>query len=60
VQQAAHAASQVANNIGDVNKGATETGSAAGEVLSSANALSTEGGKLRSEVEKFLATVRAA
>jgi methyl-accepting chemotaxis protein len=60
VQQAARATSQVATNIGDVSKGASETGSASSHVLSSAQALSSEGNKLKLEVEKFLATVRAA
>ncbi len=60
VQQAAQGAGQVAGNISDVNKGAADTGSASGQVLSSARALSSEGGKLKVEVEKFLETVRAA
>jgi methyl-accepting chemotaxis protein len=60
VHQAAHGTSEVAANIGDVNRGAAETGSASAQVLSSAQALSTEGSKLKLEVDKFLATVRAA
>ncbi|MGP0091432.1 MAG: methyl-accepting chemotaxis protein [Xanthobacteraceae bacterium] len=60
VQQAAHGTAQVAANIAEVNKSANETGGAAGQVLSSAQALSAEGGKLKTEVDKFLATVRAA
>jgi len=60
VQQAAAGSTQVASNIVDVNKGAGETGSAASQVLWSARALSMEGNKLKVEVNKFLATVRAA
>ncbi len=60
VQQAAEGTAQVASNIGDVNKGAADTGSASSQVLSSAKALSTQGATLKSEVEKFLDTVRAA
>jgi methyl-accepting chemotaxis protein len=60
VQQAAQGASQVAGSIAEVNRGATDTGSAAGQVHGSACALLTESNHLKSEVEKFLATVRAA
>ena len=60
MQQAAHGTNQVAANIGEVARGASETGSASGQVLASAQALSTEGARLRQEVEGFLATVRAA
>ncbi|MGP0092213.1 MAG: methyl-accepting chemotaxis protein [Xanthobacteraceae bacterium] len=60
VQQAAQGTTQVASNIVDVNKGAGETGSASSHVLSSAQALSAEGNKLKVEVDKFLQTVRAA
>jgi methyl-accepting chemotaxis protein len=60
VQQAAHGTSEVAANIADANRGAADTGSASTQVLSSAQALASEGGKLRLEVDKFLTTVRAA
>jgi methyl-accepting chemotaxis protein len=60
VQKAAHGTSQVATNIGEVSKGAGETGSASAQVLASARSLSGEGSRLKAEVEKFLATVRAA
>jgi methyl-accepting chemotaxis protein len=60
VQQASTGTTQVASNIVDVNRGAGETGSASGEVLSSAQALSAEGNKLKVEVARFLETVRAA
>jgi methyl-accepting chemotaxis protein len=60
VQQAAHGTSQVATNIADVNRGANETGSASAQVLASAKSLSIEGHKLKSEIDRFLTTVRAA
>jgi methyl-accepting chemotaxis protein len=60
VHLAAQGTSQVAGNIGDVTKGAGETGSASSQVLSSAQALSSEGSKLKVEVARFLTTVRAA
>ena len=60
VQQAAEGTTQVAANIVEVNKGAAETGSASAQVLSSAQQLSTQGNKLKLEVDKFLTTVRAA
>ena len=60
VQQAAHGTAQIATNITDVNRGAGETGSASVQVLSSAQSLSKESTHLKIEVEKFLATVRAA
>ena len=60
VQQAAHGTTDVAAHITEVNKAAAETGSASAEVLSSAQDLSTQGNKLKLEVDKFLTTVRAA
>jgi methyl-accepting chemotaxis protein len=60
VGEAARGTSQVAANITDVNRGAGETGSASARVLSSAQSLSGESQHLKAEVEKFLATVRAA
>jgi methyl-accepting chemotaxis protein len=60
VQQAAQGTAQVATNITDVNRGAGETGSASSQVLSSAQQLSQESNHLKTEVDKFLTTVRAA
>jgi methyl-accepting chemotaxis protein len=57
---AAQSTAQVADNIGDVNRGAGETGAASAQVLASARSLADEGNRLRLEVDKFLATVRAA
>jgi methyl-accepting chemotaxis protein len=60
VHQAAQGTAQVATNITDVNRGANETGAASAQVLGSAQALSRESGHLKAEVEKFVASVRAA
>jgi methyl-accepting chemotaxis protein len=60
VQQAATRSGSVASSIADVSRGAGETGSASSQVLSSAKTISLESIRLRAEVEKFLATVRAA
>ncbi|HLH91443.1 MAG TPA: methyl-accepting chemotaxis protein [Xanthobacteraceae bacterium] len=60
VQQAARGSADVAQNITSVSQAATETGSASAQVLASARALAAESNHLRLEVEKFLATVRAA
>jgi methyl-accepting chemotaxis protein len=60
VQQAAIGTTQVANNIGDVSRGATEIGSASAQVLSSAQLLSSENKRLKAEVMRFLHTVRVA
>jgi methyl-accepting chemotaxis protein len=60
VQQAAHGTHQVSSNITDVQRGASETGSASSQVLSAAQTLSADSGRLRSEVSKFLNSVRAA
>jgi methyl-accepting chemotaxis protein len=59
VASAAQSTARVAAHIGDVNRAASETGTASSRVLSSAKVLSTEGSKFRLTVEKFLATVRA-
>ena len=60
VQQAAQGTQQVSSNISDVQRGAAETGSASSQVLSAAQMLSGDSNRLKSEVGKFLATVRAA
>ena len=60
IQQAAIGTTQVATSIADVNRGAGDTGSASSQVLSSAQLLSNENKRLKAEVIKFLATVRAA
>jgi methyl-accepting chemotaxis protein len=60
VMEAAKGTAEVASNITEVSRGAGETGTASSQVLSSAKALSGESQQLKSEVEKFLSTVRAA
>jgi methyl-accepting chemotaxis protein len=60
VQQAAQGTQQVSSHIVDVQRGASETGSASSQVLSSAQSLSSDSNRLKLEVGKFLATVRAA
>ena len=60
VQQAAEGTHQVSSNIADVQRGATETGSASAQVLGAAQALSSDSERLRMEVGRFLAGVRAA
>jgi methyl-accepting chemotaxis protein len=60
VQQAAQGTQGVSFNIADVQRGASETGSASTQVLSAAQSLSGDSTRLRSEVGRFLSTVRAA
>jgi methyl-accepting chemotaxis protein len=60
VQQAAHGTQQVSSNITDVQRGASETGSASSQVLSAAQMLSGDSNRLKTEVAKFLDSVRAA
>ncbi len=60
VQQAAQGTTQVSANIADVRRGASETGAASSHVLSAAQSLSSESGRLKLEVSKFLNSVRAA
>ncbi len=60
VQKAAQGTQQVSANVGNVEHGATETGSASSQVLSAAQMLSRDSNRLKLEVGKFLDTVRAA
>ncbi len=60
VQHAATRSGVVASSIADVSRGAGETGSASSQVLSSAKTISIESARLKTEIGKFLATVRAA
>ncbi|HYD98574.1 MAG TPA: HAMP domain-containing methyl-accepting chemotaxis protein [Alphaproteobacteria bacterium] len=60
VSQAAQGTGAVTTNIVGVNQAAAETGSAATQVLSAAGGLSVEAARLRAEVDRFIATVRAA
>jgi methyl-accepting chemotaxis protein len=60
VQNVAQGTHEVAGNITQVNRGATETGAASGDVLSSARTLSMESARLRQELDRFMANIRAA
>lgn len=60
IQQAAQGASEVSSNIETLSHGAADTGSASGQVLSSAARLSEDSHRLRSAVDRFLMSVRAA
>jgi methyl-accepting chemotaxis protein len=60
VQQAAQGTTEVARNIVNVNHGASATGSASAQVFTSARSLSQDSNRLKAEVGRFLATIRAA
>ncbi len=60
VQEAAQGTGQVSGNIASVNQAADKTGSAANKVLHSAEQLSGQAATLRSDVDRFLANIRAA
>ncbi|WP_291684274.1 HAMP domain-containing methyl-accepting chemotaxis protein [Bradyrhizobium sp.] len=60
VQNVAQGTEEAAANILQVNRGATETGSASEEVLNSAKSLSSESARLRDELDRFMANIRAA
>jgi len=60
VTQTAQATKEVTANIGGVSTAANETGGAASHVLSAASNLSKQAEQLASEVNTFLAGVRAA
>ncbi|GLH79910.1 hypothetical protein SSBR45G_48190 [Bradyrhizobium sp. SSBR45G] len=60
VQQAAAGTGEVSSNVAHVQRGAMETGSASSQVLSAAKLLSANSTRLKSEVSRFMQTVRAA
>jgi methyl-accepting chemotaxis protein len=60
VQNVAQGTQEVAANITQVNRGATETGAASEDVLNSARTLSIESTRLREELNRFMANIRAA
>jgi len=59
IQQAAVGTDEVSSNIGRVTAAAGETGRAADEMLSSAREMARQNEMLRSEVDRFLAEVKA-
>jgi methyl-accepting chemotaxis protein len=60
IQQAAAGATHVTGSISEVNRGAVDTGVAAGQVHGLAVSLLAESNHLDGEVERFLQTIRAA
>lgn len=60
VQGVAQGTQRVAGNIAEVNRGAAETGAASAQVLQSARSLSAESARLRTELDRFMANIRAA
>ncbi|MCR6735753.1 MAG: cache domain-containing protein [Afipia sp.] len=60
VQEAAQGTGEVSSNIVGVNAAASETGTAATQVLASAEQLSGQAATLRGDVDRFLANIRAA
>lgn len=59
VQQAAQGTTQLATNIAEVTRGTDSAGAASADVLSAAQLLSGESQRLKAEMQRFLATVRA-
>jgi methyl-accepting chemotaxis protein len=60
VQHAAGGTSEVSSNIVGVSTASSKAGSAAGEVLQASGALRREADTLRSEIDRFLSSIRAA
>ena len=60
VNHVAESTSEVTGNITAVNRGASQTGDASLQVLTSARSLAAESSRLSAKVDAFLATVRAA
>ncbi len=60
VQQAAEGTRQVSSSVGTAHHAVSETGSVAAGVLTAAGVLSGEADRLKTEVGRFLAEVRAA
>jgi methyl-accepting chemotaxis protein len=60
VDQAAQGTTEVTRNITGVNQAAEAASASAGQVLFSATELAAQSEKLRAEMQRFLATVRAA
>ena len=59
VEQAASGTREVSSNIGGVSQAANDTGIASEEILGAATELTAQSKKLRTEVDQFLATIRA-
>ena len=59
VDEAAKGTAMVTHNIADVDRHASETGAASEQMLSSAQQLSQESNHLKTEMERFLTTIRS-
>ena len=60
VSEATTGTGRVAHDIGAVSRGASETGAASTQVLSSAQALASESRRLKAAMDQFLGTMRVA
>ncbi|MGF7175352.1 methyl-accepting chemotaxis protein [Azospirillum doebereinerae] len=60
VQQAAQGTQEVANNITGVSRAAEDAGAASSDVLTAADSLSRDAERLTSELDGFVARIRAA
>ena len=60
MRQAAQGTQQVSLHIVDVQRGATETGLASGQVHSAAQSLAGDSDRLKAQVDTFLNAVRVA
>jgi methyl-accepting chemotaxis protein len=60
VLEAAKGTSGVADGVADLDRGAAQTGTACAQLFASARSLAGDSVRLKAEVDKFLATVRAA
>ncbi|MDX9861516.1 MAG: methyl-accepting chemotaxis protein [Rhodospirillales bacterium] len=60
VEQAAAGTQEVSSNIGGVSQAANDTGAAAEQISRAAGELSQRSENLRTEVDRFLASIRAA
>lgn len=60
VQSVADVTRDVTSSIIEVNRGSGETGTASAEVLNSAQVLSVESSRLRQELDRLMANIRAA
>ena len=60
VHQAAQGTGKVSSNILGVNQAVGKTGTAANQVLVSAEQLSSQAAQLRADLDRFLVNIRAA
>ncbi|MGB3864688.1 MAG: methyl-accepting chemotaxis protein [Xanthobacteraceae bacterium] len=60
VQHAALGVQEASSNVGNLQRGAEETGSASSQVLTAAQTLSHDSGRLKQEVNRFVNSVRVA